>query len=105
MNSPNLNYVDDLAGDDEKFRSQFIAILKKELPLEIELYRRYMEQEHWKSAAESVHKMKHKLGIAGMDEAYEIAILYEEELKTGAKTSQIAFERELNRLSDFVNDL
>ena len=105
MKSPNLNYVDDLAGDDEKFRSQFITILKKELPMEIELYRRYMEQEQWKSAAESVHKIKHKLGIASMDDAYEIAILYEEELKAGSKTSQIAFERELNRLSDFVNDL
>ena len=105
MKSPNLTYIDNLAGDDKKFRSQFIAILKKELPLEIELYRRYMEQEQWKSAAESVHKMKHKLGIAGMDDAYEIAILYEEELKVCTKTSQIAFERELNRLSDFVNDL
>jgi len=105
MKSPNLNYVNDLAGDDESFRNQFIAILKTELPLEVELYRRYMEQEEWKSAAESVHKMKHKLGIASMDEAYEIAILFEEELKTGSKNSQIAFERELKRLSDFVNDL
>ncbi|MAW97028.1 MULTISPECIES: Hpt domain-containing protein [unclassified Leeuwenhoekiella] len=105
MKSPNLSYIDNLAADDERFRSEFIAILKTELPLEVELYRRYIEQEEWKSAAESVHKMKHKLGIASMDEAYEIAIRYEEELKTGSKNSQIAFERELKRLSDFVSDL
>ena len=105
MTGPNFEYIDNLAGSDEGFRNQFINILKTELPTEIELYREYMRNEELQSAAESVHKIKHKLGITSMDEAYEIAIVYEEELKTGSKTSQIAFEQELKKLSDFVNDL
>lgn len=105
MTNPNFNYIDNLAGDDEAFRSQFIAILKSELPVEVELYRDYMQQSDLIAAAKSVHKLKHKLGIASMDDAYEIAILYEEELKKGSRTSQMAFEQELKRLSDFVSDL
>ena len=105
MKNPNLKYIDDLAGEDEGFRRKFITILKTEFPLELDLYENYMRHEQFSSAAESVHKIKHKLGITSMDEAYEIAILFEEELKVGSKTSQIAFESELKRLSDFINNL
>jgi len=40
MEQPNNNYIIQLAGDNLEFKSKMIAILKKELPEEIENYQK-----------------------------------------------------------------
>jgi hypothetical protein len=43
MEQPNLNYIDELSGDNLEFKTKLIGILKKELPKEIIGYSGEME--------------------------------------------------------------
>ena len=38
MEKPNLDYINQLSGDNLEFKNRLITILKKELPDEIEVY-------------------------------------------------------------------
>ena len=80
IEQPNLNYVDELAGDDVAFRGQFIDIIKTEFPLEKEEYFGHVTNTRFKETAEIVHKLKHKFNILGMQESYKLAVAYEMEL-------------------------
>ena len=55
IEQPNLNYVDELAGDDVAFRGQFIDIIKTEFPLEKEEYFGHVTNTRFKETAEIVH--------------------------------------------------
>jgi len=77
IEQPNLNYVDELAGDDVAFRGQFIDIIKTEFPLEKEEYFGHVTNTRFKETAEIVHKLKHKFNILGMQESYKLAVAYE----------------------------
>ena len=76
IEQPNLNYVDELAGDDVAFRGQFIDIIKTEFPLEKEEYFGHVTNTRFKETAEIVHKLKHKFNILGMQESYKLAVAY-----------------------------
>ena len=64
IEQPNLNYVDELAGDDVAFRGQFIDIIKTEFPLEKEEYFGHVTNTRFKETAEIVHKLKHKFNYS-----------------------------------------
>jgi hypothetical protein len=102
---PNLSYIDTLAGDDKVFKQHLISIVKKELPLEVEVYQRNLLDKKYKDVAENVHKLKHKISILGMEKAYYLAVDYEEELKNNDASQQAAFEAILESMSQFVNQL
>jgi HPt (histidine-containing phosphotransfer) domain-containing protein len=105
MEQPNSNYIDQLAGDDQEFKGKVIAILKKELPEEIELYNNQMSNKNFKLAAKSVHKLKHKVSILGLEKSYYIAEEYENNLNENATNMQSEFEAILQSMHDFVNKL
>ncbi len=105
MEQPNLSYIKELAGGDAAFEKKLILVLKKELPNEITEYQRNMKDCAFAKAAENVHKIKHKLGIVGLNKGYEWAIAYENELKNQKNASQGRFDEMLQVLSHFVNDL
>lgn len=67
METPNLNYVNELSGDNEQFKTKILSILKKELPVEVENYEKYMQGLDFFNAAQSVHKLKHKISILGLE--------------------------------------
>ena len=105
MEQPNLYYIDDLSGDDLEFKTKLIGILKKELPAEINGYSEEMASNSFSDAAQSVHKLKHKISILGLEKSYYIAEEYEHNLITGTTILKFEFETILKSMQEFVDCL
>lgn len=105
MEKPNLNYIKQLAGDNSEFKAKMIAILKSELPEEILIYEDQIQQKNLSEAAQSVHKLKHKISILGLEKSYYLAETYEENLKNGNVSFQEEFETILEVMLNFVQTL
>lgn len=105
MEQPNLSYIQELSGGDTAFEKKLINVVQTELPLEIAEYQNNMEISAFAKAAENVHKIKHKLGIMGLVEGYELAITYEEQLKENNTALKVKFEGILNSVTNFIKDL
>jgi HPt (histidine-containing phosphotransfer) domain-containing protein len=105
MEQPNLNYINQLSGDNEEFKAKIIAIIKKELPEEKALYDSQMQNNDFVNATQSVHKLKHKTSILGLEASYYIAGSYEDNLKKGSTELQNEFDAILNLMQQFVNNL
>jgi len=105
MEQPNLNYINQLCGDDNAFKNKLIAIIKKELPIEIASYQKSMEDLNYKNAAEHVHKLKHKISLLGLEKSYYFSEEYENNLLCGTDKSKNEFETILQSMHDFVNKL
>lgn len=105
MEQPNSNYINDLSGDNQEFKARLIKILKKELPEEIELYFLQMKNKDLLLAAQSVHKLKHKISILGLEKSYYIAEEYENNLNDSVIILQIEFEAILKIMQKFVDCL
>lgn len=105
MEQPNLNYINELSGDDAEFKQKMISIVKAELPQEIESYRSLYETKNFKATAEMVHKLKHKISVLGLEKSYYIAEQFEDNLKQGSIVLQNEFEEILNSMQSFVDDL
>lgn len=105
MEAPNLEYINNLSGDNIEFKTKLISILKRELPLEIETYQQEMKVSNLNLAAQAVHKLKHKVSILGLEKSYYIASDFEDNLKQDSLTLQDEFETILNHMQEFVKDL
>ncbi len=105
MEQPNLNYINQLSGDNAEFKAKIIAIIKKELPEEKALYDSQMNNNDFMNAAQSVHKLKHKTSILGLEVSYYIAGSYEDNLKKNSRELQNEFDAILNSMQQFVNNL
>lgn len=101
--TPNFNYVEKLSGGDKEFENHLIGIIKEEFPLEVESYLKNMAKSDLQLAAENVHKLKHKISILGLERGYELADVYEEELKDGNKRLSEKFNDMLQLMGDFLN--
>lgn len=105
MEQPNLNYINEISGDDTEFKNKMIGILKKELPLEIELYHEKLQANQWVEAALMVHKIKHKISILGLEKSYYIAEKFEINLKNNSTDLIQDFEAVLQSMQNFVANL
>lgn len=105
MEQPNLNYINELSGDDAEFKQKMISIVKEELPLEIESYHYSIDSQNLVATAEMVHKLKHKISVLGLEKSYYIAEQFEDNLKQGSTELQIEFEKVLGLMQKFVDDL
>ncbi len=105
MEQPNLNYINELSGDDDVFKQKMILIVKTELPQEIESYHLLFKSQNFKATAEMVHKLKHKISVLGLEKSYYIAEQFEDNLKQGSIVLQNEFEEILNSMQSFVDDL
>ncbi|MEZ7500206.1 Hpt domain-containing protein [Flavobacterium sp. Arc3] len=105
MEQPNLNYIKELSGDNLDFKNKIIAILKKELPDEIALYTQEYANANYLLAAQSVHKLKHKISVLGLEKSYYIAEEYENNLKDNSTDLNADFENILKSMQDFVSHL
>lgn len=104
-NPPNLTYIKNLADGDAAFEAKFINILKKELPTEQLEYTQHIEAKRHAEAAEMVHKLKHKLNILSMANAYHFAVTYEEALKAGNSAMHPDFETILNTVQTYLKTI
>ena len=105
MEQPNLNYINDLAGDDDAFREKLVSTIKDELPAEITVYLQALNIKDYKAAAGHVHKLKHKISILGLEKSYYLAEQYEDHLKNNTTEEAEEFAVLLKNMQDFVATL
>ncbi len=105
METPELHYIDKLAGDDSAFRLQFITILKEEFPVEKKEYLQHMQEGAIIKASEIVHKIKHKFNILSMENAYRLAVTHEKDLIAGIAEKNLSFELTLQTVEEFLKNL
>ncbi|WP_088323844.1 Hpt domain-containing protein [Polaribacter tangerinus] len=81
MELPNLEYIKETSGGDKDFENSLLAILKEELPKEIDSFKKHITDELYLEASLDVHKIKHKLGLLNMTKTLELASEFELDLK------------------------
>jgi HPt (histidine-containing phosphotransfer) domain-containing protein len=105
METPNLNYIKELSGDDEDFKNSIVLVIKNELPKEIETYRAFIGQQDYKMTSEVVHKLKHKVSVLGLEQSYQVADEFEIALRQNDATLHKNFEEILEVMQDYINKL
>ncbi|TRO63342.1 Hpt domain-containing protein [Christiangramia sabulilitoris] len=99
---PNLSYIHQLSGGDKAFEARLMEVVKRELPEESQTWRDNISSGNLDDAASSVHKLKHKISILGLEESYRFAETYEDELREGFNIRQEEFEKLLQLMLSFV---
>ncbi|RIA08545.1 hypothetical protein OE09_0360 [Flavobacteriaceae bacterium MAR_2010_72] len=102
---PNLTYINALSGGDIEFEKKLINIIKKEFPIEKEIYFKNLKEKKYQEVAENVHKLKHKIIILGLENSYELAVTYENNLKEGSLDLKEDFQIILKSMTNFLNTL
>ena len=105
MEQPNLSYIESMSGGDKAFEQKLIDIIQKEFPEEKQVYFDNIKANKFKSAAENVHKLKHKISILGLVNSYETAVTFEHNLIEGSKEGQEDFEAILQNMTNFLKTL
>lgn len=105
MEQPNLTYIDELAGNDDAFRTKLCNTIKKELPDEIAEYKKDIAKGNLDLAAAHVHKLKHKISVMGMEKSYYLAEEFENNLKNHSAALQPEFENILSVMQEFAGGL
>ena len=77
---PNIKYIKKLASGSRDFEQKLILILKREFPEEKKEFLENYSSEQYAKAAENVHKLKHKVGMLGFEDGYQLSIDFEEAL-------------------------
>ena len=105
MEQPNIEYFEKLSNNNVSFKQKLIDIVKYEFPLELSDYESFIKNYNLKEASETVHKLKHKIGVFGMYSCYNEAETYEHSLREGQKEKQIEFEATIKTLKKFIDQL
>lgn len=105
METPNLNYIYNMSGGDKAFEQKMISIIKDELPKEIVQFNEAMEAADLQLAAQSVHKIKHKIGLFGLENSYLKANEFEQNLNANSELLKEEFMDILNNMTTFINSL
>jgi len=105
MEQPNQSYINNLSGDDKVFKQKLIDVIKKEFPEEKQVYFDYLNAKNYKRAADSVHKLKHKISILGLEKSYDVAVSYEENLLEGSTDQKEAFESILQIITEYIVEI
>lgn len=103
--TPNLNYIKELAGEDIEFEKKFIHIIKKEFPEEVDTYLEQIQTNELLMAAETVHKLKHKFNILGLEKAYGYAVTFEEDLREGNNKMDMDFRSILQKITKYLTTI
>lgn len=105
MEQPNLNYVNQLSGDDDVFKAKLITIIKKEFPEEKAVYFENINNKKFKEAAGSVHKLKHKISILGLEKSYEVAVNFEENLLEQGTVGKDDFDAIMLTITNYLTTI
>ncbi len=105
MEDPNLSYINSMSDGDKIFEKKLIAIIKSEFPEEKQTYLNNIAAKNYKLTAENVHKLKHKISILGLENSYEIAVAFENNLLIGDVTLQNEFESILTIITNYLHKL
>lgn len=105
METPNLNYIYSMSGGDKTFENKIIAIIKNEFPSEKAVYYKNIRAKHFQQSAENVHKLKHKISILGLEEGYQVAVNYENNLIEHSTEGLDEFELILQKITSFLKTM
>ncbi|MEX0287899.1 MAG: Hpt domain-containing protein [Flavobacteriaceae bacterium] len=97
--------IDQLSGDDAGIKRRILSILNEEYPLEREQYNAYKESKDSLGAFILVSKLKHKLGLLGLDKAYDGATSHANALREGSWVHMDDFDRILQALEQSILSL
>ncbi len=103
--TPNLDYVNELAAGDVSIKAKLISIMKKEFPEERAEFAVLMDASDHLKAAEQVHKLKHKINILGLQNGYELARNFENDLKENNTGLNDNFRALLDTIENFLSTL
>jgi hypothetical protein len=102
---PNLSYVFSLVKDDLEFRNKFLAIIKREFPMELEKYLLHMSKDEPRAAAELVHKLKYRISALGMEKSFQLTENHEERLHIGDTSLDFDFRIILKKIVAFLEKI
>lgn len=105
MEKPNLDYIKTLADGDTDFEKKLIGIIKREFPEECEVFYDNFNNKNYTKTAENVHKLKHKINLFGLNEGYEVAVAFEDQLREEKSSLFNDFKEILNTLEKYINQL
>lgn len=101
--TPNLEYLEQLASGDSNVRKTIFDVMVKEFHADYQEYSLAVTQNDIKKCTIFVHRLKHKIGFLGMEYSYQIAHRYEEELRRNSDRFKVEFEAILVQIQDFIN--
>lgn len=99
---PNLDYIEKLADGDSAIKQRLLLVLKHEFPLEVAKYKANIASSNYLQASENVHKIKHKIGLLGLENSYYLSQIYEKNLRNNLNTNQVDFEQIVTTLEIFL---
>lgn len=105
IEKPNLNYVNNLSGDDNNVKKLLIDVIKTEFPEEKKEYYESYENKEYKKIEENVHRLKHKISILGLVKSYEIANEYEHNLRVKSIDKSDDFDIILLVITEYLKTL
>lgn len=104
MEQPNLSFIKEIAGDDISFQNSILDIIRKEFPEELESYNQNFSEKKYEEASKDVHKIKHKISLLGLNEGFEIATDYENQLLVKNIKLHTSFIEILNKIHVYLYD-
>jgi len=105
MEQPNLTYVEQLARGDAAIQKKLIDIIKSEFPEEKTAYYESLAKKDYKKIEENVHKIKHKISILGLVKSYELANIYEHNLREHKMDGEVNFEKILDIITAYIKTI
>jgi HPt (histidine-containing phosphotransfer) domain-containing protein len=102
---PNLDYFNEIANGEAAILNKLISILKSEFPQQLESYNQNILDANYIEAAEALHKLKHKVGLLGLENGYAIANQYENNLREHNFENKNEFEAILKNITNFIQKL
>ncbi|HAO14664.1 MAG TPA: histidine kinase [Tenacibaculum sp.] len=102
---PDLSKFDEICNDDTDFKKQMISIIKKEFPVEYNLFEDSFELRNYKATAEVVHKLKHKINLLNLEDDYLVAVKFEKDLLNGTIELYDSFIDILIKIEQFLKKI
>ena len=102
---PNLDYFNQIADGDEVIINTLTSILINEFPEQLDSYNKCISDLNYEEAAEALHKLKHKIGLLGLENGYKIANDYEHNLREHNLQNKTEIEAILKNITNFIKKL
>ncbi|MGK0414546.1 MAG: hypothetical protein ACJA1B_002773 [Polaribacter sp.] len=105
MEHPNIEYINKLARGEEPIRKMLVDVIKSEFPEEKKEYLKSFVNRDFIKIEENVHKLKHKISILGLEKSYDLAKIYEDNLREKSIVGYKDFEKTLETITKFIETL
>ena len=105
METPNFTFINALAKGDNEVKKMILEVIKEEFPIEKEAYYNYFTLKDFKKTQETVHKIKHKISVLGLEKSYELANVFEKNLLNNSIENHAEFDKTLEIITSFIKTI